>query len=886
MEQEQNKPDIQPDAQQNNIVTPMMKQYLETKEKYADCLLFYRMGDFYELFFEDAKTASKELNIVLTYRGKHRGEDIPMCGVPFHAYENYLTRLVRAGYKVAICEQMEKPEEAKKRGYKAVVKRDVIRIVTPGTLTEDALLNAKKNNFITCLTEAPDGYAVCWGDVSTGEMKTQMISERQLPALLAQLNASEIIVSEALSVTASAVLSEFHKALTVLPPNRFEFAAAKQVTETFFKAVGTSYFYQFSKQEIIAIGVLLSYVLMTQKGSIPAFLPPQRQQSSRFMEIDAATRRNLELIYSLSDDKKSQSLLETIDLTLTHTGSRLLASWLASPLMDRAEIDARLDKVDYFIREEDVRKEVRNLLKEVPDIERSLSRLALERGGPRDMVAIARGLECIPTLRLLTQTGLVPDSLKQDQLLLGEHTELVQLLQKALVEKPPLLSRDGGFIRHSYCNALSSALNLKEQSKIFILDLQKKYASLTGIPNLKISFNNILGYYVEVPSKAASLLIERKEWGFVHRHTVKNSVRFITQELAELADKIAHSDEQALQLELEIYEQLRVRIVSQMKSIIDTALALAHIDIAAALAEFAVLNRWTRPTLTDGFDFEIKGGRHPVVEASLSRTHQQFMPNDCTLGEENNNLWILTGPNMAGKSTFLRQNALIAILAQMGSFVPAERVKIGLVDKLFSRVGASDDLARGRSTFMVEMIEVAGILHGATNRSLVILDEVGRGTATFDGLSLAWAVVEYLHDVNKSRGLFATHYHELTALATRLNGVTLHTMQVKQWQGDVVFLHTVGEGAIDRSYGIHVAKLAGLPSCVLDRATQVLEQLEEKKQAQKPLFDDLPLFSAAIQSTYKKESAVEAVLKNLNIDLMSPREALDELYKLKSMMEV
>lgn len=865
--------------------TPLMKQYLETKAQYKDCLLFYRMGDFYELFFDDAKEASAALNIVLTYRGKHLGKDIPMCGVPFHAYENYLTRLVRAGYKVAICEQMEKPEEAKKRGYKSVVRRDVIRIVTPGTLTEDTLLNAKKNNFIACVVESPDGFSVCWGDVSTGIMRTQNVMGRQLLALLAQINASEILVSEAVSVTAETALSDFKRALTVLPSERFGFISAKHVAETFFKVVDLTCFGDFSKSEITAIGVLLDYVLMTQKGGMPSFLPPQRRQSARFMEIDAATRRNLELIDPLSDDQKSKSLLDTVDMTLTRTGARLLANWMASPLMDLEEINNRLDKIDYFLSEVSVRKEVRSILKEVPDIERSLSRLAVERGGPRDMLAIAKGLACVPKLRLLTQTGFVPESLKKDQILLGDHTELVLLLKNALVDNPPLLNREGGFIRSSYCPALDEVLALKDNTKTLLAQLQEKYITLTGISTLKVSYNNVLGYYVEVPSKVASILTEQKEWGFVHRHTVKNSVRFITQELAELADKITHANERALNFELEIYEQLRLKIISQMKSVIDTAMALAHIDIATALAEYAEQHRWVRPILTEETDFDIQGGRHPVVEASLHENRKQFIPNDCLLGEADNNLWILTGPNMAGKSTFLRQNAVIVVLAQMGSYVPAEQAKIGLVDKLFSRVGASDDLARGRSTFMVEMVEVAGILNGATDRSLVILDEVGRGTATFDGLSLAWAVVEYLHNINRSRGLFATHYHELTALASRLNGVTLHSMLVKQWKGEIVFLHEVGIGAIDRSYGIHVAKLAGIPSCVLERAEQVLSQLEEKKQEQKPLFDELPLFSVAMQSTYKKESAVETALKELNVDLISPREALDELYKLKAMME-
>lgn len=871
-------------AKEKNEPTEMIKNYLATKQKYSDCLLFYRLGDFYELFFEDAKIASKVLGIVETHRGQYQNKPIPMCGVPFHAYENYLVRLVKAGYKVAICEQMETPEKAKERNSKTI-DRKVNRIVTPGTLTEESLLNARKNNFIACLVESAEGFGIAWCDMSTGDLKTQFFPRKSLPSVLTRLNVAELIISDTLSVNDQNTLSDYEKILTILPEVRFSSKNAKLSACQFFQVHDLQCFGDFSKAEETAVGVLLDYILLTQKGAHPVLLPPQKQKISCFMEIDAATRRNLELISPIINDRQSLSLLDVIDFTKTNTGARKLAEWVANPLLDITKINERLDKIDYFIQNASIRDQIRSFLNQIPDIERSLTRLSLKRGGPRDMVAIAKGLSYIPSIRLLTQTSLVPEAISKDQILLGEHSELVELLQNALVDDPPLLARDGKFIRQGYFSALDDLIQLKSNTKQCLVSLQEKYINATGVHTLKIGFNNILGYFVEVPAKSAELLLKNVSLGFLHRQTLVNNVRFTTVELSDLDAKIAHSSEQVLSMEMEIFEQLRNKILSQKNEIIETTKALAHIDIATSLAYVAEINNWHRPVLTDGNDFVIQGGRHPVVETVLKREHHQFIANDCTLGEPNNNLWLLTGPNMTGKSTFLRQNALMAVLAQIGSFVPADYARIGIVDKLFSRVGASDDLARGRSTFMVEMVEVASILNGATEKSLVILDEVGRGTATYDGLSLAWAVVEYLHNVNRSRSLFATHYHELTALHNRLPAISLHTMRVKEWKGDIVFLHEVTEGAVDRSYGIHVAKLAGIPAPVLERARQILEQLEEKKREQKPLFDDLPLFSNVVQSTYKSESKVEESLKMLNIDMLSPREALSKLYELKDMLQ-
>ena len=851
-------------------VTPLMEQYLKTKQQYPDCLLFYRMGDFYELFFSDAYQASSALDIVLTYRGTYMGEKIPMCGVPFHAYENYLVRLVKAGYKVAICEQVESPAEAKKRGYKAVVKREVVRIVTAGTLTDDALLNSRRHNYLVSVADGGLNLGVAWVDMSTGDFFVQKTDVGGLGAVLARLEASEVVLSEEFCDKKGFVWDTAYGQLTQLSPSDFHTSLHSDVVQ---KYPG------FDKGEQLAIGVLLKYIHNTQKGQMPLLNEVQQIQDVQLMQIDRATRRSLELTSTLSDEKGAKSLLSVLDRTNTGAGARLMSTWLSSPLMDLDQINFRLDMVGFFKDNPLVLIQAKNILKEVPDMERALARLSVARGGPRDMLAIVSGLKLIPLLRSELNAEFVPDSLTWQKKQMGEHTSLVGDISHALLDEVPLLARDGGFVRSGYHADLDELQNMKKNAKKMLADLQAKYTQKTGIQNLKVTFNNLLGYFIEVPARLAQPLLDNKEMGFIHRQTMVNCVRFTTVELGELETKILHADEKAIALELEIYEQLRERILSQSDAILSATKALATVDVCVALADLALEQNWTRPVLTQGREFEIKSGRHPVVEYALTKEHKTFIPNDCNLND-NNNLWLLTGPNMAGKSTFLRQNALMVVLAQMGSFVPAESATIGLVDKLFSRVGASDDLARGRSTFMVEMVEVAAILNNATDKSLVILDEVGRGTATFDGLSIAWATVEYLHNHNQARALFATHYHELTALDKRLNRVSLHTMRVKEWQGEIVFLHEVGSGAVDRSYGIHVARLAGLPQSVLTRSEQVLNQLEEKKAAQKPLFEDLPLF-ATIEKSAPKESETDKKLRSLDVDNLSPREALDILYQLK-----
>lgn len=888
------------------VMTPMMAQYLQIKKEHQDYLLFYRMGDFYELFLDDAVIASKALDIALTKRGKLDSQDIPMCGVPFHAYESYLAKLIRQGYKVAICEQVEDPKEAKKRGAKSVVKREVIRLVTAGTLTEEPLLDAKKNNFLLTLAKVNDTLGLSWLDISTGDFYLQEVLLKAkdegvvLAGILSRLNPVETVISDAYLQNPQIfnVLNDYRDQLSVLPQARFNSENAKKRLETVFKVEAVEAFGNFTRAEITAAGVLLDYVENTQKGKIPLISKPVKVTESQIMEIDGATRRSLELVEALTGDKNS-CLLGVIDRTVTGAGGRLLASRVSNPLKDIEGINRRLDSVEFFTRFNRIRQEVRAILKACPDIERAVSRLSLGRGGPRDLANIKTALAVVPQLKNLVMSfnqntdeqilSEFPDSLKTVLNNLGEHSNLVSTLEQALAEDLPLLARDGGFICEGFYPPLDEIKLLKNDSHKMIVELQNKYAEVTGISNLKIKYNNVIGYFIEVQSKFAPEMLENKD--FIHRQSVLNATRFTTVELTELENKIRGAADKALAMELEMFDNLVKDVRLASEDISRTAKAMAELDVSSALADLAVEKNYCRPQIDDSLVFDVKEGRHPVVENAISKENAgAFVGNNCQLDDAHGRLWLLTGPNMAGKSTFLRQNAIIAIMAQMGSFVPCASAHIGVIDKIFSRVGASDDLARGRSTFMVEMVETASILNQADERSFVILDEIGRGTATFDGLSIAWAVVEHLHELNKCRALFATHYHELTALTSKLPLMTLHCMKIKEFNDEVIFLHEVIDGAADRSYGIHVAKLAGLPRTVVKRAEQVLETLERegKSQSVSQLAEDLPLF-AAVRS--KDEPAAQQIvpameaLKELNPDNLTPREALDKLYELKNLAE-
>jgi DNA mismatch repair protein MutS len=863
--------------------SPMLTQYLGIKGGHPDALLFYRMGDFYELFFDDAVTAARALDITLTKRGQHQGQDIPMCGVPVHAAEAYLARLIRSGFKVAVCEQVEDPAAAKKRGSKSVVERAVIRLVTPGTLTEDGLLDARAHNFLAALARAEGRLALAWVDLSTGDFRSQESAPGNLAADLARIGPGELLVADTLAVdpALAPALEDWKDRLTPRPGARFDSSAGEARLKAAFGVAALDAFGGFSRAEIAACGALLDYLDLTQKGRFPALEPPRRLAAAGTMSIDPSTRRNLELVQTLGGERAG-SLLSVIDRTCTAAGARLLGERIAAPLTDVAAINRRLDAVAWFVADEPLRTRLRALLRGAPDIARAFSRLALGRGGPRDLAALRDGLSATPTLAGLIASAPVPE-LEQARMDLGDHRELAGSLRAALGDDLPVNARDGGFVAAGHNATLDELRALRDESRQHIAALQAQYAGESGVPGLKIRHNNVLGYYIEVAQRYGDALREK---GYIHRQTMAGAVRFSTPQLGELEAKIAQAAERALALELEIFTGLCSAVTAQAEPIRRAAAAMAQLDVATAAADLAVAENWCRPDVEDSDAFAISGGRHPVVEASLRRAGQSFVGNDCDLNAANR-LWLVTGPNMAGKSTFLRQNALLAVLAQAGLFVPATSARIGIVDRLFSRVGAADDLARGRSTFMVEMVETAAILNQAGPRALVILDEIGRGTATFDGLSIAWAAVEHLHETNRCRALFATHYHELTALSARLPALLNVTMKVKEWQGEVVFLHEVGRGAADRSYGIQVGKLAGLPPAVVARAEQVLVQLEKSGQsgAVGKLVDDLPLFSAAKPPPAPaRASAVEAALREAALDDLTPRQALDLLYRLKGLL--
>ena len=870
-------------------VTPMMAQYLEIKSGYPDALLFYRMGDFYELFFDDAVAAAEALDIALTKRGKHDGNDIPMCGVPVHAAEGYLLTLIRKGFRVAVGEQLETPAEAKKRGNKSVVKRDVVRLVTPGTLTEESLLEARRHNYLAAFAEVRDSHALAWVDISTGAFHVMTVPLVRLGPELARLAPSELLIAEGKESEHRELEAEFGLSLTSLARASFDSTGAEARLCTLFGVTSLDAFGSFERAEVSAMGALIEYLDMTQKGNLPLLRKPVKEAEARTIQIDAATRRNLELTHSLSGGR-SGTLLAVMDRTVTASGARLLERRISSPSRVLETVHARLEAVDFAVNSPRVAQDIRDRLRSVPDLERALSRLSLDRGGPRDLAAIRNGLSEAAYFNQTLYALDFPPLLKDAVSNLAGHDELVDLLDEALIAEPPLLVRDGGFIAQGYREELDEVRQLRDEGRSIVAKMQAQFVTDTGISALKIKHNNVLGYFIETTSThAEKMLSPPLSDKFIHRQTTANQVRFTTVELSELETKILNAGNHAVELEKHLYASLREAILAKSGEIGATSAALAELDLAAALADLAQSENWVKPVVDNSRAFDIQGGRHPVVERALAQqSGAQFVANDCNLSADTDAaIWLLTGPNMAGKSTYLRQNALMALIAQMGSYVPARAAHIGLVSQLFSRVGASDDLARGRSTFMVEMVETAAILNQADDRALVILDEIGRGTATYDGLSIAWATLEHLHDVNRARALFATHYHEMTALAGKLDGVDNATVIVKEWEGEVIFLHEVKKGAADRSYGVQVAQLAGLPPAVIARARVVLEALENGEReggaTQKTLIDDLPLFATTPTPppAPQKASALDSMMNEIMPDELTPREALDLIYKLK-----
>ncbi|MGX7894024.1 DNA mismatch repair protein MutS [Tsuneonella sp. HG222] len=866
--------------------TPMMAQYLSLKREAEDCLLFYRMGDFFELFFDDAKVAAQVLDIALTSRGEHDGAPIPMCGVPVHSAEGYLARLIKAGCRVAIAEQTETPEQAKARARrdgtpssKVLVARDIVRFVTAGTLTEESLLEPRRANRLVaaCEVRGTCGIAVC--DISTGQMELEECSHEALAGVLARIGASEIVVPDDWQLAPGEAIAR--------PRQDFASDAGEARLKAIHGVATLDGFGHFGRAMLAAAGGLVAYLDHAGRGTLPLLLPPIAREPDGTLAMDQATRASLEILESSAGGGRAGSLIGAIDRCVTGAGARQLAEDLAAPLAAKAPIDARLALVGLFHADPLLRGDVREMLRHLPDIGRALGRIIAGRGSPRDLGQLRDGLNEARRLRDALQA--LPDrpALLASLLpALGGHGALTDLLGRALVPSPPTERTQGGYIAEGFDASLDELRRVSGNARRAIAALETKYRDETGIAALKIRHNGVLGYFIEVPAKHGDALMA-PDSGFTHRQTMAGAVRFNSLHLHEEASRIAEAGGHALAAEEAHFEELVSIVAKTARAIADTAAALARIDVAAGQAERAAEGGWALPEIAENRCLEIVGGRHPVVEAALARdptgTGQRFVANDCKLAPDDR-LWLIGGPNMGGKSTFLRQNALIVLLAQAGGYVPAIEARIGLVDRLFSRVGASDNLARGRSTFMVEMVETAAILAQATEDSFVILDEVGRGTSTYDGLALAWAVVEAVHERNRCRCLFATHYHELARLAESCDALSLHHVRAREWKGDLVLLHEVAEGPADRSYGLAVAKLAGVPQEVIARAKSVLDRLEKGRVQTGGLaagLGDLPLFAAAMEAQEEECDALRDRLQALDLDALSPRDALDLLYELK-----
>ena len=890
----------------------MMAQYRKIKDQHPDSLLFYRMGDFYELFFDDAVAASEALDIVLAKRGKRLGRDIPMCGVPAHSADGYLQTLIRKGFRVAVCEQTEDPAAARRRGSKSVVAREVVRVLTPGTLTEDELLDARSHNFLAAVAWVRGEAAVAWSDISVGSFRVTPFLAGELPVQLARIAPNEVLHSETAETEVRDMVSDCGATAMPLAPVHFDSTTAERRLCELFDVRTLAAFGDFSRPELGALGAIVSYLDVTQKGRRPMLRPPVRERAEETMQIDAATRRNLEITRDFAGNRDN-SLLGSVDRTLTAAGARLLELRICAPSTRSDEIRSRQQAVAHFRERSGLRRDVRGQLRRLPDLNRSLSRLSLRRGGPRDLGALRNGLARAKAVRALLDTGCETsaeesrsghrligkseneDALQSSRAKLSGFDEILAALEAAVADEPPAFLRDGGLVRGGYCEELDEERTLRDQGRRHITGMQPEFAAETGIAPLKIKHNNVLGYFIEVPpAHSAKLLAPPHAQKFIHRQTVASAVRFTTEDLASAESRLLNAAGRALEIENRIFCELTDLVVQAAAVVSETAAGLAEIDVASALAELSDELDWRQPRIDQSGVLDIRGGRHPVVEQSLlSAAGHPFVANDCLLAglDESPRIRLVTGPNMAGKSTYLRQNALIVLLAQAGSFVPAESAHIGLVSQLFSRVGASDELAKGRSTFMVEMVETAAILNQAGPDALVILDEIGRGTATYDGLSIAWATLEHLHEVNRCRALFATHYHELTQLTGRLPRLTNSTVTVREWENEIVFLYEVRDGAAERSYGVQVAKLAGMPEAAVGRAREILECLESDEQdaagKTASLLDELPLFAAARQSqqihSTPAAKALQEKLCGLNPDDLSPRDALGLIYELKAM---
>lgn len=870
--------------------TPMMQHYLKTHEEYKDCILFYRLGDFYEMFFDDAKVVSKELELTLTGKSCGAEERAPMCGIPYHAAETYLTRLVKKGYKVAICEQVEDPKLAK-----GMVKREVTRVVTPGTTLNAQALDETKNNYIMCIAYIGDHYGISSADITTGDYYvTEVDSERKLLDEVNKYQPTEIICNEAFYISGIDIDDMKNRmGIVVYSLDAWYFSdeTAQMTLKDHFKVrdlegLGLADY----DSGVIAAGALLKYLYETQKTTLSNLVAIHPYTTGKFMIIDSSTRRNLELVETLREKQKRGSLLWVLDKTRTAMGARTLRSFVEQPLIERTEIEERYDAIDEFNTNAITREEIREYLNPVYDLERLITRVTYQTANPRDLIAFRNSIHMLPPIKTLMSDFQSP-LLKRLYEQLDTLDELYELIERSIAEEPPLTLHDGGILKEGYNEEVDRLRKAKTDGKSWLADLEAKEREKTGIKNLKIKYNKVFGYYLEVTNSFKDLVPDY----FTRKQTLANAERFITPELKELEDVILGAEDKLIVLEYELFREVRQKVADEVVRIQKTAKAVAQIDVFASLATVAEQNNYCRPKLNEKGLIDIKDGRHPVVERMIQ--NEMFVANDTYLDNGSNRVSIITGPNMAGKSTYMRQSALIVLMAQIGSFVPAKSAKIGIVDRIFTRVGASDDLASGQSTFMVEMSEVANILRNATSNSLLILDEIGRGTSTFDGLSIAWAVVEHISNPRLlgAKTLFATHYHELTELEGKLNSVNNYCIAVKEKGDDIVFLRKIVKGGADKSYGIQVAKLAGVPDNVIERAKEIVEELsnnditeivqnisaEGSSKRSKPKLDEVDLEQISLLDTMDNDTILNE-LKELDLSQMTPIEAMNKLYELQN----
>ena len=868
--------------------TQVMQQYLDIKFANLECLILFRLGDFYELFYEDAVVAAKILGLALTKRGRTGEVEIPMCGVPFHALENYLHKLLEEGFKVAICEQMETPEEARKRGgYKAVVRREVSRIITAGTLIEESLLDGNKPNYLASIVIGKNNSAICYLDLSTSKIFVIDIPPDQITNEIIRITPTEVLLSD--KFRSETLSSNIEIALNIRisfqVDSFFAEKKCKKIIEDYYNIASTEAIGELNNNQISAIGSVLEYISLTQKSNLPKLPFPKILNSQKFMIIDSGTRRNLEITSSLSGGIKG-SLFHTINHTLTKGGARLLYEYLSSPLLEIKKINARLAVTEFFYKNIQLTHNIRKILPKTSDVERSLTRIQMQRGSPKDLLSIKDTILIAEEIRagFVVNNGFnLPENIEKLVTPLLGNSETANLITESIRDDAPNIISEGDIIKPAFHAKIKELQDLINNGRVHINKLRDKYRQETGIDTLKISNNNVVGLFIDITARHSGKITDKK---FIHRQTTANSIRYTTEELQELESKMLNAKAMLVGLEKEIYSDICTAVIANTSKLILLARALNRLDVFLNFAYIADEFEYCLPILTNETNFEVRGGRHPVVERFLKSNNESFTKNDCHLNE-NKRIWLITGPNMAGKSTFLRQNAIIAILAHIGSFVPAVSATIGLVDKIFSRVGAGDDLTKGQSTFMVEMLETSAILSQSTNKSLVILDEVGRGTSTYDGVAIAWSVLEYIHDKIKARCLFATHYHELTNLSEIFPALINYTISINDNDGKILFLHKIIKGFADRSYGVHVAQMAGLPPSVIRRANQLLMKFEKdtkksNKEAFKGESQNLNLFELANKEMDKYKEIYD-FCSQIDPNELSPKEALDILYKLKNL---